>query len=131
MQETTNSKIITLAFVAFGALAAITVQVLFESLAVSFGPVARLHNSEALRHGLPLVVAIITFAILQFTPKIHLWADESVGEVRKVVWPSRRDTIAMTMVCCIMVVLAGIALGAYDFLATHMIKTFVNLNLFH
>ena len=49
-----------------------------------------------------------------------------VSEVRKVVWPSRKDTVAMTTVCCVMVVLSGVAFGLFDFVASQLIKVFVN-----
>ena len=131
MQDNTNSKIITVAFVVAGFLAALVVQILFESLSVSFGPVARLHTDETLRHGLPIAVGLLTFAILQFTPKIRVWADESVSEVRRVVWPTRKEVVAMATVCCVMVVVVGIFLGAFDFASQHFVRAIVNINLFH
>lgn len=131
MQDNTNSKIMTIAFVAMGFLLALVVQVLFENLSVSFAVIARLHNNETLQHAVPIGVGLLTFALLQFNAKIRTWADECIAEVRKVVWPSRKDTIAMTMVCCVMVVFVGVALGVFDFASQHIIKTFVNLNLFH
>jgi preprotein translocase subunit SecE len=131
MQDTTNQKIMTLSFVASAFLMALVMEVLFEQMAVQFGPVARLHNNETLRHALPIGVGLLTFALLQFNAKIRAWADECIAEVRKVVWPSRRDTMAMTMVCCVMVVMVGIALGVFDFGSQRLIKFFVNLNIFH
>jgi len=131
MQDSTNSKIMTIAFVATGFLAAMIVQVLFENLSVSFAVVARAHNNEAIQHALPIGVGLLTFALLQFNAKIRNWADECIAEIRKVVWPSRKDTVAMTMVCCVMVVFLGVALGLFDFASQNIIKTFVNLNLFH
>jgi preprotein translocase subunit SecE len=129
--DNTNNKVITVAFVIGGFLAAMVVQILFESFAVSFGAVARLHNEESIRHALPIAVGLLTFAILQFTPKIRVWADESVAEVRRVVWPSRKEVMAMAMVCCVMVVVLGIVLGAFDFASSHFVKAIVNINLFH
>jgi preprotein translocase subunit SecE len=131
MQDQTNSKIMTMAFVAAGFLAALIVQVLFENFSVTFAPVARLHANETVRHALPIGVGLLVFALLQFNSKVRTWADECIAEVRKVVWPSRKDTIAMTIVCCVMVVIVGVLLGAFDFASQHLIKTFVNLDLFH
>jgi preprotein translocase subunit SecE len=131
MQDSTNSKIMTMSFVAMGFLVALVVQVLFENFSVSFGPVARLHANETIRHALPIGAGLITFALLQFNAKVRTWADECISEVRKVVWPSRKDTVAMTTVCCVMVVIVGVLLGVFDFASQHLIKTFVNLNIFH
>ena len=46
--------------------------------------------------------------------------------MRKVVWPSKKDVTAMTMVVCVMVVIAGVGLGIFDFFASQLIKVFVN-----
>ena len=131
MQENGNNKIMTLAFVICGVMAFMVVQVLLTNFAASFAIVARLHGNEAFRHGLPIGVGLLTFALLQFNSKVRVWADECISEVRKVVWPSRKDTMGMTMVVCIMVTVVGVALGAFDFLSQHLVKWFVNLNLFH
>lgn len=131
MQDNTNSKIMMISFVATAFLVALVTQVLFENLSVSFGAVARLHNNETLRHALPIAAGFITFAALQFNSKVRNWADECIGEIRKVVWPSRKDTIAMTMVCCAMVLIVGVMLGAFDLTAKYLVKAFVNLNIFN
>ena len=60
------------------------------------------------------------------TPKVHVYAEECVTEIRKVVWPSRKDTVAMTIVCCVMCVVAGLGLGIFDFFASQLIKVFVH-----
>jgi preprotein translocase subunit SecE len=99
---------------------------LFEALAGAFGPVARLHNQEIAKHGLPVAAGLITFLALFLNQKIHLFTNEAMTEVRKVVWPSRKDTTAMTIVCCVMVVVAGIGFGIFDFFASQLIKVFVN-----
>ena len=88
--------------------------------------VARFRNIEAVQHGLPVAFGIITFLILFMNKKTHTWADECVSEVRKVVWPSRKDTMAMTIVCCVMVLLSGIGFGIFDFFSSQLIKLFVN-----
>jgi hypothetical protein len=61
MQDQTNSKIMTMAFVAAGFLAALIVQVLFENFSVTFAPVARLHANETVRHALPIGVGLLVF----------------------------------------------------------------------
>ncbi len=106
----------------------VVVNVLFETFASAFGAVAQLHGQEMFRHGLPVGSGILTFAILNFHPKIVAWADEVVTEVRKVVWPSQKDTTAMTIVVCVMVIFAGIGFGLFDWAASMAIKMFVNAN---
>lgn len=124
--EKNNQSIVNFAFVIAGFLVYFVVGVLFETFAASFGPVARLRSIEAVKHGLPVGLGLITFLMLFLNPKVQTWADECVAEVRKVVWPSRKDTTAMTIVCCVMVVVAGIGFGVFDFFASQLIKVFVN-----
>ncbi|MGE4132817.1 MAG: preprotein translocase subunit SecE [Bdellovibrionales bacterium] len=124
--EKKNQSIVNAALVACGFLAYLASSMIFETLAGTFGPVARYHNMEAVKHGVPVAIGLLTFFALFLNPKIQVFADEAVTEVRKVVWPSRKDTVAMTIVCCVMVVLAGIGLGVYDLVASQLIKAFVN-----
>lgn len=126
MEEKSNQSIVNFSFVLAGFIAYFISNVLLEVLAATFGAVARFRNIEAVKHGLPVSVGLLVFLILFLNPKVQVWADEVVTEVRKVVWPSRKDTVAMTIVCCVMVVIAGIGLGIYDFLASQLIKMFVN-----
>lgn len=124
--EKSNQSIINFAFVALGFLAYFVMSVLFDTFASAFGVVARFRNIEAAKHGLPVAVGIAVFLSLFLNKKVQVFVDEAVTEVRKVVWPSRKDTIAMTTVCCVMVLISGIALGVFDFVASQLIKVFVN-----
>lgn len=124
--EKTNQNIVNAALVAMGFLAYFITSMVFEALAGAFGPVARLHNQEVMKHGLPVAIGLATFLLTFLNTRVHTFADEAVTELRKVVWPSRKDTTAMTIVCCVMVVVAGIGFGVFDFFASQLIKVFVN-----
>ena len=124
--ENSNRQITNLAFVISAFLTYFIVSVLFQTLAETFGPVARIYANEGAKHGIPVLSGLAMFVGLMFNPKVHLFADECVTEIRRVVWPSRRDTIAMTTICCVMVVVAGIGFGVFDFLSSQLIKVFVH-----
>lgn len=119
--EKSNSKILTVSFVVTALLAALVTRVLFETLAASFGSVARLYGMESLKHGLPVAMGMVIFFVLQFNKTILVWADEVVTEIRKIVWPTRKDVTAMTIVCIVMLFIAGIILGLFDFLSRSLI----------
>lgn len=121
-----NQSVINLAFVVAGFLVYFVVSILFETLAATFGVVQRLRSNDVVQHGLPVALGLATFLLLVMNPKVKAWADEVVTEVSKVVWPSRKDTTAMTIVCCVMCVMAGIAFGLMDFFSSQLIKFFVN-----
>ncbi len=124
--EKDNSKIMTVGFILAAAVVGIVVKVLFEALAASSGLVAGWRSQDTIRHGLPVGLAILTFALLQFNAKVRAWADEVILEVRKVVWPSQKDTTAMTTVVCIMLVIAGLVFGVFDFVSGQVIKVLLN-----
>src|SRR5262245_23542932 len=122
--EKSNESLVNTAFALFGILIYFVASVLLEVLAGTFGVIARFRNMAAVQHGLPVAAVIIAFLILFMNKKVQVWADECVTEVRKVVWPSQKDTTAMTIVCCVMVVVAGIGFGIFDFFASQLIKVF-------
>lgn len=120
-----NKKIITMSFVAAGVLTALVVSLLLDVAASAVGAVARLQDIQAFRHGLPVVLGVLAFGLLQFRPKMNVWADEVVSEIRKVVWPSRKDTMGMTMVVCILVVMSGVVVFGFDWVAAFVVEKIV------
>jgi preprotein translocase subunit SecE len=125
--QSDNRKILTLSYMVTAVLTAFVVGVLMDALAATFGGVARVVSNDIVAHGLPVTIGVITFAILQFNRKVNAWADEVVVEIKKVVWPSKKDTTAMTIVVCIMLVITGIVLGTFDFLSSLFVNYLVSL----
>ncbi len=124
--EQDNKKIMTFSFLIAGFLVGLVVELLFTTLAGVSGMVARIRGMDLFGHGIPVFAGMVVFFVLQFNPKIRIWADESILEVRKVVWPSRKDTIAMTTVACVMVVVAGLMLGLFDVLTGSLVKLLID-----
>lgn len=123
--EKSNSKIITLSFAIGGFLVGLVVSLLIKAFAGAFAVVARAYDMDLVRHGVPLIVGFGLFAACQFNPKVVAWADEVVAEVRKVVWPSRKDTTAMTVVVCIMVLISSLIISSFDMISGYIINTLV------
>jgi len=123
--DSNNGKIITLAFVAFGGLAAFVSRTLMTVLSDSWGVFARVYTMDAVKHGVPVFVGFALFLFLQFNANTQRWADEAIIEVKKVVWPSQKDTIGMTIVVCVMVIVAGIILGLFDFMSTSLVGAII------
>ena len=120
--ENTNSKILTLSFALAGAISGLVLHLLIKSFAAAFGVVARVADSDIVRHGLPVVVGLAVFALLQFNPKVKSWADEVIVEVKKVVWPSQKDTTAMTIVVLIMVAISSVIISMFDLASGMFLK---------
>ncbi len=116
--EKTNKKIITVAFLGAALLALITTQVLFQTLGSMFSVIERWRTLELVKHGVPLAVFVGVFAALQLNSKVVLWGEEVWQEIRKIVWPSRRDTSVTTTAVCVMVVVAGLCFAALDYVSS-------------
>ncbi|MBL7669442.1 MAG: preprotein translocase subunit SecE [Bdellovibrionaceae bacterium] len=121
-----NSKILTLSFAISGAVVGFTVSLLIKAFSGAFAFVARAADMDLVRHGVPVVIGFGLFALLQFHPGILAWADEVVTEVRKVVFPSRKDTTAMTIVVIIMVFVSSLIITSFDFISAYFIKAVIS-----
>lgn len=127
----TNRKIATVGFMASGILAGITTKVLLDaSAAIATGVFGRALTSDVVHHGLPVLAGFATFAVLQMNAGVRSWGDEVVSELRKVVWPSREDTLRMTLVTCVMLILSGAFLGLLDVFSGKLIEWVLKLNWF-
>lgn len=123
--DKTNSKILTMSFMIAAAIAGFTLHLLIKIAAGAFGAVARVTDADMVRHGLPVAFGLALFALLQFHPKILTWGDEVVSEVRKVVWPSSKDTTAMTIVVVIFVIIASVIITTFDLMSNEIIGLLV------
>ena len=125
--ENTNSKIITASLAAAGVILGVTIHLLLKAFAGAFGVVARLVDYDLVRHGLPIAAGLTLFAVCQFHPKIHAWAEEVVAEVRKVVFPSRKDTIAMTISVIVMVLISSVIVTVMDWASGVGLNSLINM----
>jgi preprotein translocase subunit SecE len=120
--EKTNSKILTLSFSIAAMLVGLTVHLLIKAFSGAFGVIARAADSDMVRHGLPVLSAILLFVFLQFNPRILSWGGLVVMEIRKVVWPSRKDTTAMTIICVFMVLISSVIISLFDVISGFFIN---------
>jgi preprotein translocase subunit SecE len=131
VQQSNTNKTITVSFMLAGILAGIFIAVVCETIAaIATGPVGRFFAQDLVRHGLPVVVGFAVFVFLQANKGIHSWADEVVTEISRVVWPSRKDTTAMTVVVCVMVLLSGVLFGVLDAVSGAVVSWLLHQNFF-
>ncbi len=117
-----NQKITLMSFVGVGALVYFITRILVDSMASILPVVARLKTQAIFEHGVPLGLGFVAFLLLQTRKDIRKWADLVLTEFFKVVWPSAKDTRAMTVVVCIMLIISGISLMAFDNLSSSVVK---------
>lgn len=56
---------------------------------------------------------------------IKKWWRETIGELRKVAWPTRKEALRLTWIVIIVIVIMGTVLGALDFGFTKLIGLIV------
>ncbi len=123
--DKTNQKILTLSFVTVSVLVAVSISLLLKTFAGTFGIVARLNDIEIIKHGLPVIIGLVLFSSLQFNKKVLIWAEDVALEIRKVVWPSRKDTTAMTIVVVVMVLISAVIITTFDFVSGYLVNYLV------
>ena len=74
--------------------------------------------------GLLAVAGVAAFVALQSEPGKRIWsfALASRTEVRKVVWPSRQETIQTTLIVFVMVLIVGIILWLFDLMLMAIVR---------
>ncbi len=125
--DNSNSKIITASFAAAAVILGITLHLLLKAFSGAFGFVARMADYDIVKHGLPIGAGLILFGVCQFHPKIRTWAEEVVAEVRKVVFPSRKDTTAMTISVIIMVLISSVIITVMDWASGLGLNGLINM----
>ena len=112
--DKSNSKILTLIFVAFSVLVGFTISTLLKVFSGAFGIIAKLMNYDLFRHGLPVAIGIGLFIYLQFNKSVLKWSDEVIAEVKKIVWPPFKDTRGMTIIVVVMVLISSVIVSVFD-----------------
>jgi len=60
--------------------------------------------------GLALIVGIMAYA----NERMYTLATDVAGELKKVTWPTRKETQAATIVVIVTVIIAAVILGVFD-----------------
>jgi preprotein translocase subunit SecE len=61
--------------------------------------------------------------------KIIAFIMESIGELRKVTWPTKDDVIAQTIVVVVSLVVLSVVLGLMDFISIQIVTQIITLGL--
>jgi preprotein translocase subunit SecE len=74
--------------------------------------------------GLLVLVGVAAFIVYQTAVGRAIWsfASASKVEVRKVVWPSRQETIQTTLIVFVMVLVMGVVLWLFDMMLGAILK---------
>jgi preprotein translocase subunit SecE len=125
LNSNSNAKIVTLCIVSFSALAGFTLAAFLRALSGAFAIVAKAMNFDWFKHGVPVAVALAIFFSLQFNKQFLAWADEVLAEIKKVVWPSGKDTRGMTIVVVVMVLISSVVISVFDVFSSFILNQLI------
>lgn len=74
---------------------------------------------------LGIVVGVVTFLVMNRHPVVHGFSDESVTELRKVVWPDKEETVRSATVVVVTTLFIAATLAMYDFVWARVTSTFL------
>jgi preprotein translocase subunit SecE len=74
---------------------------------------------------LGILVGVVTFLVMNRHPVVHSFSDESVTELRKVVWPDKEETVRSATVVIITTLFIALTLAMYDFVWARVTSTFL------
>ena len=58
---------------------------------------------------------------------IQRYFSETVGELRKVSWPTRQEAVQLTIIVLVVMVFMGVFLGLVDLIAGHLLNLALGL----
>ncbi|MBN8536095.1 MAG: preprotein translocase subunit SecE [Deltaproteobacteria bacterium] len=122
----TNSKLLTISFALFSFLIGFSLHLILKSFSGAFAIVARLNENDLFKHGLPVMIGLVIFFYLQFNKKTLEWGSEVVLEITKVVFPTKADTTALTIVVVIFVMISSVIITLFDFVSNAIVKHIIN-----
>lgn len=126
MDNKLNQKIVTVSFALFAAILGLVVHLLIGTFAASFGFIAKVADSDFVRHILPVLVGLTVFGLLQFNRSAVLWADQIVLELKKVTWPAKKDAMYTSGAVILMVFISSIIVSVFDFLSSTILNKLIN-----
>ncbi|MCB9072141.1 MAG: preprotein translocase subunit SecE [Bdellovibrionaceae bacterium] len=120
--DKTYNKIIAVSFVITAFFFGWVVSVLMRVLSGMWGPFAKLTGDPTVQHGVPVLFALAFFVFLIASKSTKAWASDVALEISKVVWPSVKDTKALTIVVCFIILISAAIFAVFDFVSNKLVE---------
>ncbi len=104
------------------ALMMIAVVVGVTSSSIAGDVLARVDSGDPIKLGLAvstwtgIVTTAVLFAGLLRTPRVYIFADEVITELRRVTWPTQEETVRSSTVVVVFTVVLAAVLAVYDYI---------------
>jgi preprotein translocase subunit SecE len=122
-----NQRYIALAFIVFATVLGAAVHGIAVPLVARFNLsdpeiIPGIANATSLAG---IGVGVVTFFVAMRTQSVVSYTDEVIGELRKVVWPTRDETVRNATIVLGTVLVLSLILGAYDYVWGAITKVFL------
>jgi preprotein translocase subunit SecE len=109
-----NRKIIITSYLTSAMVVWFLARQMIQYFYLTFYQIRRLPGIAFTREVVPVLLGLIVFAVLFRHPKVNLFLEEVVSELRKVTWPSREEVVRSTTVVIICIAICSVVLGVFD-----------------
>jgi preprotein translocase subunit SecE len=108
-------RIVIFAYIIIGLVTAITIARLLGAITLALSaPDPQLFGNFNVTDVLGIAIAVGAGVYAYKNPRVHDYCLDVVSELRKVTWPSRKETQTATVIVIITTLLAAVVLGAFD-----------------
>ena len=115
----------TITLLAIAVLFAYTTKVAVDRVITYMDIYVRGTALHVLINILPVLVGAVAAYLTYRIQKIKNYLLEVIAEVKKVVWPNKKETWGATVVVIIAVIISGIVLGLFDWMAGLLLGIFL------
>ncbi len=122
MMENQFQKWVNLALILMSALVAFIFHETLIRLVSVYDLETRVKNIDLFVQFVSLGLGAVAFAVARMMPQSNAFLVEVAEELSKVTWPTQKETSGHTWVVIIMVVVAGVILGALDYVWTRLLQ---------
>lgn len=117
-----NRRWILISLLLLGIIVGYTSFLLFRNIDVMFRLTAHLPHADLLVKALPVLLSGGVFVWIYRSQSKMAYLDDVVAEIRKITWPTRKDTVASTVVVVIAILIIASILGVYDSICSWIIR---------
>lgn len=109
-----SRKIIIGSYVIASMVAWFLARAAIQYVFLTFYQVRRMPGAEIVRESLPILAGLGIFGFLYLYPKVNVWMDEVVSEIKKVTWPGKEDVKRSTIVVIVCILICSVVLALFD-----------------
>ncbi|HLB59502.1 MAG TPA: preprotein translocase subunit SecE [Bdellovibrionota bacterium] len=120
-----NRRWVTLSLISFGLVIYGVGFLLFRQINATFRLSHLIPFGSTVIQVLPVLIAVGVFLYIFRTERYMTHLDLVVGELKKVSWPNRKDTVASTIVVVITILIIASILGLYDAICNWIIQKII------